>query len=217
MNKLAPSLLSANFADVGSGVRQMEAAGVDYLHCDVMDGVFVPNITFGFKMIEDIKKITDIPLDVHLMITDPGRYIERFAQAGADVITFHVEATDHVQRVLQMIKGCGKKAGVVLNPATPLNALDYIMDDVDMVLLMSVNPGYGGQKFIPAVAEKLRRLRAMVEQSDRPIEIEVDGGVGLENVAEIVGCGANVVVAGSAVFDTPDPAETAREMMRRMQ
>ncbi len=217
MMKLAPSLLSANFVDMKSGIRMMEEAGVEYLHCDVMDGMFVPNISFGFKMIEDIKKTTKIPLDVHLMVADPGRYVERFAKAGADIITFHVEATDHIQRVLAMIKDCGKKAGVVLNPATPLDVLDYIMDDVDMVLLMSVNPGYGGQKFIPAVADKLRNLRAMVDESGREIEVEVDGGISLDNIAEIVGCGANVVVAGSAIFDTQDPVETAREMRRRMK
>ncbi len=216
MIKLAPSLLSANFVDMKSGIELMEKAGVEYLHCDVMDGMFVPNISFGFKMIEDIKRITNIPLDVHLMIADPGRYVERFAAAGADIITFHVEAATHVQRVLAQIKECGVKAGVVLNPATPLSELDYIMDDVDMVLLMSVNPGYGGQKFIPAVGRKLTELRRMVEQSGRDIDIEVDGGVSVDNIAEIAGYGANVIVAGSAVFDTPDPVATVAKMREKL-
>lgn len=216
MIKLAPSLLSANFADMKSGIEMMEKAKVEYLHCDVMDGMFVPNISFGFKMIEDIKKITSIPLDVHLMIADPGRYVERFAKAGADIITFHVEAATHVQRVLAQIKECGAKAGVVLNPATPLCELDYIMDDVDMVLLMSVNPGYGGQKFIPAVGRKLSDLREMVEKSGRDIDIEVDGGVNVDNIAEIAGYGANVIVAGSAIFDTADPVDTVKKMREKL-
>ncbi len=217
MIKLAPSLLSANFVDMKSGIELMEKAGVEYLHCDVMDGMFVPNISFGFKMIEDIKKITKIPLDVHLMIADPGRYVERFASAGADIITFHVEAATHVQRVLAQIKECGVKAGVVLNPGTPLCELDYIMDDVDMVLLMSVNPGYGGQKFIPAVGRKLSDLREMVKRSGRDIDIEVDGGVSVDNIAEIAGYGANVIVAGSAIFDTADPVATVAQMRERLK
>jgi ribulose-phosphate 3-epimerase len=213
--KISPSLLAANFADMKAGVRLMEDAGADYLHCDVMDGVFVPNISFGFKMIEDIKAITDIPLDVHLMIASPGRYAERFADAGADMITFHVEATDHVQRVLAMIHDKGKKAGIVMNPATPPVTAQYVMDDVDMILLMSVNPGYGGQKYIPAVTEKIREVRAMVNASGREIDIEVDGGVSAANSKEVIAAGANVIVAGSAVFESDDPAAMVRELRER--
>ena len=177
MTKVAPSLLSADFCNMEQGVRMMECAGADYLHCDVMDGVFVPNISFGFQMISRLHDISDLPLDVHLMIVQPERYIERFAQAGADFITVHAEATDHLQRVLKQITQCGKKPGVVLNPATPLEMVRYILDDVDMILLMSVNPGYGGQSFIPAVMRKVADLRAMIDASGREIDIEVDGGV----------------------------------------
>lgn len=159
MTKVAPSLLSADFCNMEQGVRMMECAGADYLHCDVMDGVFVPNISFGFQMISRLHDISDLPLDVHLMIVQPERYIERFAQAGADFITVHAEATDHLQRVLKQITQCGKKPGVVLNPATPLEMVRYILDDVDMILLMSVNPGYGGQSFIPAVMRKVADSR----------------------------------------------------------
>ena len=154
----------------------MEEAGADYLHCDVMDGVFVPNYSFGFQMIEGLKKITDIPLDVHLMITQPERYIERFAQAGSDIITVHAEATKHLQRVLKQIEQCGRKPAVVLNPATPLDMIQYVLDDVDMVLLMSVNPGYGGQGFIPVVLQKVRDLKAMIDAHGKEIDIEIDGG-----------------------------------------
>ncbi len=213
--KISPSLLAANFVDMKAGVRLMEDAGADYLHCDVMDGMFVPNMSFGFKMIEDIKAITDIPLDVHLMIASPERYVERFADAGADIITFHVEATDHVQRVLAMIHDKGKKAGVVLNPATSPVTAQYVMDDVDMILLMSVNPGYGGQKYIPAVTEKIREVRAMVNASGREIDIEVDGGISTANSKEVIAAGANVIVAGSAVFEADDPAAMVRGLRER--
>jgi len=213
--KISPSLLAANFVDMKAGVRLMEEAGADYLHCDVMDGMFVPNISFGFKMIEDLKSITDIPLDVHLMIASPERYVERFADAGADIITFHVEATDHVQRVLAMIKDKGKKAGIVLNPATPLCEAEYVMDDVDMILLMSVNPGYGGQKYIPAVTGKISKMRAAVDACGRDIDIEVDGGVSLANSRQVTAAGANVIVAGSAVFEAEDPAAMVKALRER--
>lgn len=209
MVKLAPSLLAADFADMKEGIALMEKVGVDYLHCDVMDGVFVPNISFGFQMIEDIKKRTSIPLDVHLMIARPDDYVERFARAGADMITFHVEATHHVQRVLSVIRSCGIGAGVALNPATPLDTVKYILDDVDMILLMSVNPGFGGQSFIPAVKGKITELREMINQMGRDIDIEVDGGLSVDNAQEIARAGASVLVAGSAIFEADDPMATA--------
>ena len=212
MTKVAPSLLSADFCNMEQGVRMMERAGADYLHCDVMDGVFVPNISFGFQMISRLHDISDLPLDVHLMIVQPERYIERFAQAGADFITVHADATDHLQRVLKQITQCGKKPGVVLNPATPLEMVRYILDDVDMILLMSVNPGYGGQSFIPAVMRKVADLRAMIDASGREIDIEVDGGVDMQNCTQLREAGATVLVAGSAVFGAEDPALAVRTL-----
>lgn len=188
----------------------MERAGADYLHCDIMDGVFVPNISFGFQMISRLNEITDIPLDVHLMIVQPERYIERFAQAGADFITVHAEATDHLQRVLKQIAQCGKKPGVVLNPATPLEMVKYVLDDVDMILLMSVNPGYGGQSFIPAIMQKVEDLRTMIDTTGKKIDIEVDGGVDMKNCTRLREAGATVLVAGSAVFGAEDPAQAVR-------
>lgn len=212
MIKIAPSLLSANFADMKSGIEIMEKANVDYLHCDVMDGVFVPNISFGFKMIKDIDNMTDIPLDVHLMIIEPERYVQRFVECGADIVTIHVEATNHIQRTLAVIKEAGAKAGVVLNPATPLETVKYVLDDVDMILLMSVNPGFGGQKFIPALYDKIRDLRKIIDESGKEIDIEVDGGVSPKNAGEIARAGATVLVAGSAVFDALDPIKAVEEM-----
>lgn len=212
MVKIAPSLLAADFCNMEQGVRLMERAGADYLHCDVMDGVFVPNISFGFQMIKRLNEITDIPLDVHLMIVKPERYIERFAEAGADLITVHAEATDHLQRVLKQISQCGKRPGVVLNPATPIDVLKYVLDDIDMVLLMSVNPGYGGQAFIPAVMQKVADVRDLIAASGKKIEIEVDGGVDLKNCEQLREAGATVLVAGSAVFGAPDPAAMVRKL-----
>lgn len=206
--KVAPSILSANFADMGAGVRLAEAAGGDYIHCDVMDGSFVPNITFGIPMIRDLRPLTDLPLDVHLMIEEPSRYVERFAEAGADIITFHLEAERHAQRTLSAIRACGCRAGVVLNPATPLDSIPYLLDDLDMVLLMSVNPGYGGQSFLPAVLSKIEALREMVDGRD--IEIEVDGGISPDTAAAVIAAGADVLVAGSAVFGAADPAAAVR-------
>jgi ribulose-phosphate 3-epimerase len=210
MVKLAPSLLAADFADMKKGIALAEEVEGDYLHCDVMDGVFVPNISFGLKMIEDIKKRTDIPLDVHLMIANPDDYAERFARAGADMITFHVEATQHIQRVLSVIRDCGIGAGVALNPATPLETVKYILDDVDMILLMSVNPGFGGQSFIPAVKGKITELRGMIMATRREIDIEVDGGISAANAQEIARAGASVLVAGSAIFEADDPVAAAK-------
>lgn len=210
MIKIAPSILSADFMNMGRDIRMLEAAGADYIHCDVMDGMFVPNISFGPQMVKGISALTNVPLDVHLMIEAPERYIEAFASAGADLITVHAEAARHLQRVLAQIHGCGKRAGAVLNPATNPDVLEYVMDDVDLILLMSVNPGFGGQKFIPAVLEKARVISKMIERSGREIELEIDGGVTLDNAKELTDAGVNVLVAGSTVFGSSDPAQTIR-------
>ena len=208
--KIAPSILSADFWRLGEEVALVEEGGAHLIHVDVMDGRFVPNISVGIPVVESLKAHARLPLDVHLMIVEPERYVKDFARAGADIITFQMEATPHPHRVIQMIKEEGKKAGAVLNPSTPLNVLDYILGDLDMVLLMSVNPGFGGQKFIPAVMDKIRALR----EKAPGLDIEVDGGIGPANVGEVVGAGANVIVAGSAIFNTPDPREATREMVR---
>lgn len=204
MIKISPSILSADFAKMGEDTVRLEKAGADLIHVDVMDGAFVPNITFGQPMVAALKKVTNVPLDVHLMIEKPERYVEEFADAGADIITVHAEATTHLQRTLQLIRGKGKKAGVVLNPATSLTALDYVYDDVDMILLMSVNPGFGGQSFIPAVMQKIRDLKKIIDEKKLSIDIEIDGGVNFKNAAAIKAAGANVLVAGSAVFGADD-------------
>ncbi len=204
MIKISPSILSADFARMGEDTVRLEKAGADLIHVDVMDGAFVPNITFGQPMVAALKKVTSVPLDVHLMIEKPERYVEEFADAGADIITVHAEATTHLQRTLQLIRGKGKKAGVVLNPATSLTALDYVYDDVDMILLMSVNPGFGGQSFIPAVLQKIKDLKKIIDEKKLSIDIEIDGGVNFKNAAAIKAAGANVLVAGSAVFGADD-------------
>lgn len=212
MTKIAPSILAADFANFGAAIELLEKAGADYVHCDVMDGVFVPNISFGMSTIAALRKRTNIPLDVHLMITDPGRYVAEFANAGADIITVHAEACTHLHRTIQQIHAAGKLAGVSLNPATSPDVLTYVMDEVDLILCMSVNPGFGGQKFIPSTLEKLRVVRGMIEKSGRDILLEVDGGVGPKNYKEIVAAGANMLVAGSAVFNAEDPASVVRTM-----
>ena len=210
MAKVSPSILSADFADFSGAIKMLDAAGADMIHCDVMDGMFVQNITFGQPTIRALRKLTKTTLDVHLMICDPIRYIDEFAAAGADIITVHAEACTHLHRAIQMIKAHGIKAGVSINPATSPEVLRYVMDDVDLILCMSVNPGFGGQKFIPSTLEKLRFVRQMITESGRDIMLEVDGGVNLDNAAEIRAAGADVLVAGNAVFTHPAPAEAIR-------
>lgn len=206
--KIAPSILSADFARLGEEIRAIEAAGADYVHVDVMDGHFVPNLTFGPPIISSIRKTTALPFDVHLMIDPAQPYLETYAQAGADIITVHAEADKHLDRSLQVIRNAGKKAGVSLNPATPESAIEYLLDKLDLVLVMSVNPGFGGQSFLASQVEKIRRLRAMI--GERPIELEVDGGINPETAGEVVAAGANVLVAGSAVFKGDDYAANVR-------
>ncbi|NIQ95996.1 MAG: ribulose-phosphate 3-epimerase [Desulfuromonadales bacterium] len=214
MIKIAPSILSADFARLGEEVRAVDAAGADYIHVDVMDGHFVPNITIGPLVVDAVRKVTKKPLDVHLMIENPDLYIPDFARAGADIITVHAEAVPHLHRTVQLIRSLGKKAGVSLNPATPVSSLEVILDDLDLVLLMSVNPGFGGQSFIPSCLDKIRALRREIDQRRLEVELEVDGGVKADNIADIAGAGADVFVAGSAVFGADDYAETIETMRR---
>lgn len=214
MVKIAPSILSADFARLGEQVAEAEAAGADYIHVDVMDGHFVPNITVGPLVVEAVRRTTRLPLDVHLMIEAPERYIARFAKAGADILTVHVEACPHLHRVVQQIKGLGVQAGVSLNPATPLGSLEEILGDVDLVLVMTVNPGFGGQEFIAGMLSKIRRLRRRLDERGLKCELEVDGGINAETAPEVVAAGANVLVAGQAIFGAE---EGVAEAMRRIR
>lgn len=213
MVEIAPSILSADFTRLGEQVAAVENAGASYIHFDVMDGHFVPNLTIGPFIVEWVRKATNLPIDAHLMIENPDNFIGAFAKAGASMISIHPEATYHVHRTINYIRQSGCKAGVVLNPATPLAMIEEVINDVDYVLLMSVNPGFGGQKFIPASLDKLRRLRALIQSSGSQARIEIDGGIGVENVAAVVAAGAEILVAGSAVFGKPDPGEAVRQLL----
>ena len=217
MTRIAPSILSADFMRLGDEIRAAEEAGADLVHVDVMDGHFVPNITIGPMFVEGIRKITKLPIDVHLMISDPDKYVNDFASAGADYITVHAEATMHLHRSVQCIREKGIKAGVSLNPATPLCSLDYILSDIDMVLIMSVNPGFGGQKFIPSALDKIRKLRNTIVERNRSVLIEVDGGVKLGNAAEIAAAGADVLVMGSAFFGSGDYGAFMKKLKEELE
>jgi ribulose-phosphate 3-epimerase len=210
--RLAPSILAADFARLGDGVAAVERGGADLIHVDVMDGHFVPSLTVGPLVVRSLRRVAHVPLDVHLMITDPDRYAETFVAAGAAMLSVHVEVLPHLNRTLAFIKALGAKAGVAINPSTPLVALEEVMADVDHVLVMSVNPGFGGQAFLPRSASKIRALRVMLDRAGNPAPIEVDGGIDLETVGAVVRAGAEILVAGSAIFGTPDIASAARAL-----
>jgi len=212
MKRIAPSILSADFTRLGAEVQAVAEAGADWIHADVMDGHFVPNITFGPMVVEAVRRVTDLPIDVHLMIENPDRYIEEFAAAGADWISVQVETCPHLNRTLHLIRDCGAKAGAVLNPATELHTLDWVLDALDYVLIMSVNPGFGGQAFIPNSVEKIQRLKQTIDERGLPVLIEVDGGVNAKTISEIAKAGADVFVAGSAVFGSPDYRQTIEDL-----
>ena len=206
--KIAPSILSADFSKMGEEVRSLEVSGADLVHCDVMDGVFVPNITFGIKMVEDLRKVTSLPLDCHLMIVNPEKYVEKFALAGADIITVHYEACkDNLASVLKQIKAAGVKCGAVINPDTPVSAIADVISLCDMVLVMSVFPGFGGQKFIPSVLDKVREIRAIANNLGQELDVQIDGGINAETAALAIEAGANILVAGNAVFKAENRAE----------
>ena len=211
--RIAPSILSANFAALGAAISAVEAGGADMIHVDVMDGHFVPNITIGPVVVSSVKRVARVPLDVHLMITDPDKYAEAFVKAGADMLSVHVEVLPHLHRTIQLIKSLGVKAGVVLNPSTPPVAIEEIAGEVDFVLVMSVNPGFGGQAFIPKSLQKVTAIRGMLDRAGNvQAAIEIDGGIDLSNVGRAVDAGVDIVVAGSAIFNTPDPAAATKAL-----
>ena len=212
MKKIAPSILSADFSRLADEVRAVEKAGADVIHVDVMDGHFVPNITIGPLVVQGLKKLTSLPLDVHLMIENPERYIEDFVQAGGDWITIHAEVCPHLKRVIKKVRQLNVRPGIVLKPATPLKTLFPVLDDIDLVLIMSVNPGFGGQSFIPATLKKIERLRKIVDQNRYPLEIEVDGGVKVENIREVSMAGADIFVVGTGIFKTESYEETIKKL-----
>jgi ribulose-phosphate 3-epimerase len=212
MRLIAPSILSADFSRLGEEVKAVERVGADWIHVDVMDGHFVPNITIGPVVVEAVKRATELPLDVHLMIENPDQYLEDFARAGSTLITVQVEACVHLHRTVQAIKALDVKAGVVVNPATPLSAIEWILEDVDLVLIMSVNPGFGGQKFIPQALQKIRDLKAMIRVKNPSVLIEVDGGINQETIQPVAEAGADVFVAGSAIFGSSDYGKTIRKL-----
>jgi ribulose-phosphate 3-epimerase len=211
---IAPSILSADFTILGAQIEAVQKGGADLIHVDVMDGHFVPNITIGPLVAKAVKRVAKVPMDVHLMISDPDRYAEAFAEAGAAMISVHVEVLPHLHRSIAFLKGLGVKAGVVLNPSTPVLALEDVAGDVDYVLVMSVNPGFGGQKFIPRSEHKVRAVRALLDQAGNRARIEIDGGIDLTNVARVAQAGVEIVVAGSAIFGTPDPAAATAALKR---
>ena len=215
--KIAPSILSADFGRIVEQMHAVERGGATYVHIDVMDGRFVPNITWGPKVVGDLRKHTNLCFDCHLMIVEPERYVDDFRKAGADIITFHLEATPHAQRLLTHIRSLGAKAGIAICPQTPVSMLEDLIDDLDLILVMSVNPGFGGQKFIPRAQEKIAQAKALVERAGVQCEIEVDGGITLQNARSIVDAGAGVLVAGSAIFDTPDCEKTTAEFLRLVE
>jgi ribulose-phosphate 3-epimerase len=211
--RLAPSILSANFACLGDDIRKVEEAGAQLLHVDVMDGHFVPNITIGPPVVKSLRKVTQLPLDVHLMISDPDKYIPAFAEAGASILTVHAEATVHLDRTLNFIRSHNIAAGVSINPATPVSVVKHVLGLADLLLIMSVNPGFGGQKFIPYTLEKIREARQIIEERNYRCVIEVDGGIDVDTLPAVVNAGAEVLVAGSAIFNSDDPARKVREML----
>lgn len=214
MIKIAPSILSADFANLSSDVIAVEDAGADMLHIDVMDGHFVPNITLGAPVVKSLRKVTDLVFDVHLMIDNPEQYIKDFVLAGAQIITVHAEASKHLHRLLQIIRNEGVKAGIALNPATPISIIEHLLDDLDMILIMSVNPGFGGQKFIPAMYDKIYSLKEYLNKKSKYIPIQVDGGIGLDNIHKVYNSGAEIIVAGSAIFNSKSIKETIKLMKK---
>jgi ribulose-phosphate 3-epimerase len=208
--RIAPSILSADWLKLADQVTEVVEAGADWIHIDVMDGRFVPNLTFGAQMITTVKRITDVPLDVHLMVVEPENYIQPFADAGADLFSFHPEATTHVHRVLYAVKDAGMKAGIALNPATPMTVAEEVVDDLDLLLIMSVNPGYGGQSFIGSALKKIARARALLDGAGSDAYLQVDGGVSPKTITDVYQAGADTFVAGSAVFNAPSPADAVR-------